>query len=350
VEQLHQQVLPSADPLDWQRVFARAVRAVMTADAERRLIFLFDQFDEVYKALHPRFFANLRAIRDQHKYRISFVTFTRDVLPRISQCPESEEFYELLSPNIIGLGPYDYDDSWGLLHRVAGRYGLAPDHALGDRLTALTGGHPGLLKAAYMATMRDNLTLPETDPEAIQTLLDKADVRTECLKLWDSIGEDEREVLSDIAGGFRLLESERDAFQLLKLKGLVTEGDDNRVSIPCGLLNVFVADFAPAKARDLKLDERSGRVWVEGKAVEELTPLELALLCHLYERPGEVCTRDEIICALYPEELEDLNAEISNSRVDTLIARLREKIEPDHNRPRYIITVRGRGYKLSGVS
>lgn len=348
VGQLHEQALPSTDPLAWQRTFTKAVRAVMNADATRHLVFLFDQFDEVYGTLNPRFFAKLRAIRDEYKYRVSYITFTRDELPRLRQGPECEELYELLSPNVIGLGPYNHDDSWILLRRVAGRYGLTPDPALGDRLIAFTSGHPGLLKAAYMATMRGSPTLPETDPEAIQTLLDKADVRTECLKLWGSIGEDEREALSDIAGGFQLLESERDELQLLKLKGLVTEAENGAAGIFCHLFRTFVADLAPAKAKDLKLDKRSSRVWVEGKAVEEeLTPLEFALLCYLYDRCGEVCTRDEIIYALYPDEAIDPNAAIQDSRVDTLIGRLREKIEPERSRPRYIITVRGRGYKLS---
>ena len=348
VEQSYQQVLFSTDPPDWQRAFTQAIRAVMTADPTRHMVFLFDQFDEVYETLNPRFFANLRSIRDDFKYRVSYVTFTRDELPRLRQGPECEELYELLSPNVIGLGPYSYDDSWVLLRRVAGRYGLTLDPALSDRFIAFTSGHPGLLKAAYMATMRGSLTLPETDPEAIQTLLAETDVRTECLKLWDSIGEDEREALSDVAGGFQLLDSERDVLQLLKLKGLVNEGENGAAGIFCDLFRTFVAELAPAKARDLKLDRRSGRVWVEGKAIgEELTKLEFALLCHLYDRCGEVCARDEIIYALYPDEVIDTKAAIQNSRVDTLVGRLREKIEPDRSRPRYIIAVRGRGYKLS---
>jgi len=348
IETLHEQVAEATNSLAWQRAFSQAVAAVIAKDRTRRLVFLFDQFDEVYKTLNPRFFANLRAIRDEHKYRVSYLIFTRDELPRLRQGPECEELCELLSPNVIGLGPYNCDDSWVLLRRVAGRYGLTPDLALGDRLIAFTSGHPGFLKAAYMATMRGSLTLPEADPEAIQTLLAEADVRTECHKLWDSIGEDEREVLSDIAGGFQLLESERDVLRLLELKGLVTEGEDGAVGIFCDLFRTFVTDQAPAKAKDLKLDKRSGRVWVEGKAIdEELTPLELALLCYLYGRCGEVCTRDEIIYVLYPDEVIDPDAAIQDSRVDTLIGRLREKIEPDRSRPRYIITVRGRGYKLS---
>jgi DNA-binding winged helix-turn-helix (wHTH) protein len=347
METLCERATEATNSSAWQQIFSQAVAAVMTTDRTRHLVFLFDQFDEVYETLNPRFFANLRAIRDEFKYRISYVTFTRDELPRLCQAPECGEFYELLSPNVIGLGPYNRDDSWVLLRRVAGRYGVTPAPVLGDRLIALTGGHPGLLKAAYMTILRGNTVLPDGDSEAFQALLTNADVRTECLKLWESIGEDEHETLSDIAGGFQLLESERDAFQLLELKGLATEEKEGTAGVFCDLFRTFVAELAPAKARDLKLDTRSGRVWVEGKAIDkDLTKLEFALLCYLHDRRGEVCTRDEIICALYSEEVSDPDAEISDSRVDTLVGRLREKIEPDRSRPRYVLAIRGRGYKL----
>lgn len=348
VETLHKQVLGDADCQAWQRACSRSIAAVMTVDSKQHLVVLFDQFDEVYKTLSPRFFANLRAIRDEYKYRVSYVTFTRDELPRLRQGPECEELYELLSPNVIGLGPYNRDDSWLLLRRVAGRYGVAPDPDLGSRLIHLTAGHPGLLKAAYMSTVRGDLILPEADPEASHALLIIADVRTECQKLWAGLAEDEREVLSDLVWGFQLSESGREVLELLQRKGLVTVSQSGTVNIFCDLFRAFVEEFAPPKAKDLKLDRPTGRVWVEGKALEEdLTRLEFALLCYLDDRRGEVCTRDEIINALYPDEVMDPDAGIQDSRVDTVIGRVRDKVEPDRGRPRYILTVHGRGYRLS---
>ena len=201
VEQFHQQALPSTDSLEWQHAFAQAVRAVMTATVTQRLVFLFDQFDEVYEALDPRFFANLRSIRDDFKYRVSYVTFAREELPQIRSDPEHDEFYELLSPNVIGLGCYEYDDAWTLLRRVGGRYDLEPEPSLGDGLIALTGGHPGLLKAAYMTTMRGSSAPSERDQAAIEVLLADPDIRTECRKLWDSIRQDERQRLVKLARG-----------------------------------------------------------------------------------------------------------------------------------------------------
>jgi hypothetical protein len=346
----HEQVAKAADASAWHGAFAQAVAAIMDSDPPRRLVFLFDQFDEVYTTLNARFFANLRAIRDQLKYRVSYIAFTRDVLPCLCHKPECEEFYELLSPNVIGLGPYNRDDSWNLLHRIAGRYGTKPDPALGDRLIALSAGHPGLLKATYMATLRGNLSLPESDTEAIQVLLAEPDVKTEGRKLWQSLGEDEQRALSTIGVGLQTPEGWRDVLDLLELKALVTHGSDGGLSVVCPIFGAFIVALAPSRALDIVVDKVSGQAWVAGKSIgESLTRLEFDLLAYLYERRGDVCARDEIMSILYPEDVKNPDAEIADSRVDTIVGRLRGKIEPDRSRPKYILTVHGRGYKLCEV-
>ena len=43
---------------------------------------------------------------------------------------------------------------------------------------------------------------------------------------------------------------------------------------------------------------------------------------------------------------EQYLGEVDDARVEKLISRLRSKIEPDPSEPRYIVTQRGRGYKL----
>jgi DNA-binding response OmpR family regulator len=66
----------------------------------------------------------------------------------------------------------------------------------------------------------------------------------------------------------------------------------------------------------------------------------------LFKRRGEICTRSQLMEALYPEEHHS-QLDTADNRLDTLIARLRDKIELDRRRPKYILTVRGRGFKLA---
>ena len=41
--------------------------------------------------------------------------------------------------------------------------------------------------------------------------------------------------------------------------------------------------------------------------------------------------------------------EVDDARIEKLVSRLRQKIEPDAEQPRYLTTIRGRGYKLVGA-
>lgn len=71
----------------------------------------------------------------------------------------------------------------------------------------------------------------------------------------------------------------------------------------------------------------------------ELTTAEFNLLEMFLDRPQRVLTRDEIMNLLKGHDWSPLDRS-----VDTAVARLRKKIEPDADQPRYIKTVRGIGY------
>ena len=69
-----------------------------------------------------------------------------------------------------------------------------------------------------------------------------------------------------------------------------------------------------------------------------LTSVETALLIALAEQAGTVLSREELIAAT--------GAEAGGRTVDVQVTRLRRKIEADPRLPRYLQTVRGRGYVL----
>jgi two-component system phosphate regulon response regulator OmpR len=73
-----------------------------------------------------------------------------------------------------------------------------------------------------------------------------------------------------------------------------------------------------------------------------LSEAETDLLSKLAERAGEVVSREELSSAAAAE-----GEDPSGSRqVDVVVTRLRRKIEADPRFPRYLQTVRGRGYLL----
>ncbi len=76
-----------------------------------------------------------------------------------------------------------------------------------------------------------------------------------------------------------------------------------------------------------------------------LSPKEFNLLALLYERRGQVCSKDEIGEAVWPE----YNADVYDYQIENLVRRLREKLEPDPGEPLLLVTVRGMGYKLMTI-
>jgi DNA-binding winged helix-turn-helix (wHTH) protein len=94
------------------------------------------------------------------------------------------------------------------------------------------------------------------------------------------------------------------------------------------------------------VDEQSGDVWLEGKLVNPpLTHDEFKLLAYLYERCNEICTRDDIAIAVW----SGVDG-VSDAAIDQMVTRVRKRIEPDPTQPRYILTVRGRGFRLVNCS
>ncbi len=70
-----------------------------------------------------------------------------------------------------------------------------------------------------------------------------------------------------------------------------------------------------------------------------LTGGEAALLAALARKPNEVLSREEIVATLGMDEAGE-------RAIDVQVTRLRRKIEADPREPRFLHTVRGRGYVL----
>jgi DNA-binding response OmpR family regulator len=93
---------------------------------------------------------------------------------------------------------------------------------------------------------------------------------------------------------------------------------------------------------DLVLDIEKHTVTLSYLPVN-LTPHEFKLLQTLMAAPGRVFTRDDLLNQLYP--LDD--AIVIDRVIDVHIGKLRQKIEKDPSKPRYILTLRGIGYKFT---
>ncbi len=91
---------------------------------------------------------------------------------------------------------------------------------------------------------------------------------------------------------------------------------------------------------DLQIDLNSYTVKKSGVSVN-LTRIEFKLLCTLIKYPKKIFTREELIDIVLGADYDGFERTI-----DSHIKNLRSKIEDDTTNPRYILTVRGVGYKF----
>ena len=90
---------------------------------------------------------------------------------------------------------------------------------------------------------------------------------------------------------------------------------------------------------DWTLDSSLNQISGAGGTVV-LTPLAARVLKYLAEHPGQVISNDELIENLWQRRM------VGDSPVYRVIADLRHALQDDASRPRYIQTVRKRGYRL----
>jgi len=93
---------------------------------------------------------------------------------------------------------------------------------------------------------------------------------------------------------------------------------------------------------DVEVDLRSCRVSRKGKALD-FSSKEFELLKYFLFHPGEALSRDRLL-----DEVWGYESQSSTRTVDAHIVRLRQKIEPKPEEPRFILTVHGTGYKFVG--
>jgi phosphate regulon transcriptional regulator PhoB len=92
---------------------------------------------------------------------------------------------------------------------------------------------------------------------------------------------------------------------------------------------------------ELNLDCGTQAITVRGKPIEVST-LEFKLLHFLVTHPGRIFSRDVLLDQVWGQDRF-----VTPRTIDVHIRRLREKIEEFPNEPRYLLTVRGAGYRFA---
>ncbi len=96
------------------------------------------------------------------------------------------------------------------------------------------------------------------------------------------------------------------------------------------------------KYPDFTVDLERVKVMVKDQTVA-LTPKEFELLAYFIKRPGRVLSREKLLNGVWGYDY------VGQTRmIDMHVSHLREKLEPDPKKPKYIETLRGFGYRFNG--
>jgi hypothetical protein len=265
----------AADPAGAElAALEQAIRQRLEAPP-RRLCLVFDRFDGLpLETQHP-LYGNLRALRDEFKYRLTYVTFTRRPLD------ERSELAELFYAHTLWLGPLSESDARWSIDGYRQRSGQAWDEPVYKAILEVSGRYPSFLRAACEAVAASG-----GSPAEAAALRGHPAVRRRVEEL-----------------------------------------------------------LASAAPEDLRRSGLAGHPLLARES-SDLTAKEALLLKYLQAHPNQVCEKDELMRAVWPE-VKVYDEGLQDDSLAQLVRRLRRKIEPDPANPAHIFNVPGRGYRFT---
>jgi hypothetical protein len=253
---------------------------------EKGLCFVLDRFDALYSlADFPILAGNLRALRDHFKYQLTYLIGARQPMD------EGTELAELFFGHTLWLGLLSRSDALWSARRDSHRFsGLSQNdwhEAVLEKLVEISWGYPALLRAVCEA------------------YADGAQLEPAVMSKHPAVTRRVAEFWADAPSP-----------EMVRKAGL--EGQP-----------LLQAD----KPAQLKIEPD----------LSELTAKEHLLWVYLKRHVDEVCTKDELVHAVWPEDVI-YEQGIRDESLAQLVRRLRVKMEPNPNEPHFIQTVPGRGY------
>jgi len=222
----------------------------------------------------------------------------------------------------------------------------------------IAGRHPEIIRIACSHLYELRLHSPSSNTEDYEFLEFSVyrDASAICNKLWHGLADPElndeptipayirenpisspyQKGLIDIAKGCNT--TEKKILFVLEQRGLI-----ERVNDEWHVFAEVMRQFALQQEQDHKQSElniSNQTVTPGGTGTPAFAYLEGRVYEYLKSHVGEVCDREEIKRAVWE------NNSPTNSALQKIIERIREKIEPDPDNPRYLIAVRGQGFML----
>lgn len=284
----------------------------------------FIRFDRISESASAEFLANLEGLKNSTNNKLSFVFTTSRGLNAVSPKVFSHTLLSLAESEIF-LKPASETDSKIVCDAYLNRYNLQIPISMESELIKLTGGYLQYLQLALIS-----LNEPEIDIKKIKDLSEFLNnderIKLQSEELWEDLIPGEQQALLEVLDGNQL-----DEKKLRDAKYLIETGLIQKIKSGYKIFSPIFENFL--KSKILKGEGSNGKI--------ELSKKEHLLFSFLKENLGEICEREAIIEAVWPEE-EALG--VSDWAIDRLVARLRKKVKEEGEFE--IVTIKTRGFKL----
>ena len=281
--------------------------------------FFFIRFDKLQEVATDELFANLQGLIDATDHKLSYVFTSSRSLDQVSPDVFSRRSLSAFS-QLMYLKPAAKQDMQVIFDTFEKTYELSPSEDVLAELMTLSGGHiQYLVHCLIILKEKVRESIKATDIQ--ERVLQDERINLQSEEIWESLEKEEQSVLKKIISGQRITKDDQSQAKYLWETGII--------------INDHI--FSPLFQNYLEQNHQNE------ESVVEMTKKEHALYSLFLKNIDQVCERETIIEAVWPE-YEEMG--VSDWTLDRLVARVREKMRKQ-NSDYLITTVRTRGYKMS---
>lgn len=286
----------------------------------------FIRFDRIKDAVTPEFFDNLEGLIEATHHKLSYIFTSYRSLDQFSPSVFTRSSLAAFSKNIY-FKPFKKKDSEIIMDQYLKLHRLNFNLSMKAKTLEIVDGYHQYLQLALIYLQEHKV---KDSSVLFNELSQDERVNLQSEELWESLTADEQSALFKVSKKELLNDRDKEAGKYLFDTGILI-GSKDEMAIFSDLFLQFIK-------------QKANKISSENPSVE-FSKKENLLFKFLHSNIDQVCEREAIIEAVWPEE-DSLG--ISDWAIDRLVARLRNKLKTQ-NSPFEIVTIKTRGYKLANL-
>lgn len=345
---------PSIDPSLYSSLspLIQTQKVLSQVTQDRSLCIIIDTIEYI-SDFDSKIHTSLKALRDKFFGKLCFVFISNRPLYDHPDFASNDEFIDFACHKDIPSTPLSIEDTWEEVQETAHYFNLSLSPKDISKIVELSGGILGLTKSILrIIESNDDVSI-----EA-KSLLQEPSIRNRVSHICEVFTEEETAYLTCLANG---VTPKTNATEFISKSGLIADG-----TIRSGLLkqalpacvrrevrktanssNAMAAQTGRVEQKGLQFDYISGEIFHNGHRLPDvLSKTETKIIKRMTDTVDMLVTRGDIAQEIWGGSTDEKYSEWA---IDKTISRIRQKIG-DTKRPyKYLLTIKGRGFKLYPV-